>query len=91
MTDSVAALAIVKADPAAFDLLITDQTMLNMTGVELAKQVLLVRPDMPIILCTGFSHLVDANKAKVAGICTFMIKPLTRREIAKTIRIVLDG
>ena len=46
---------------------------------------------MPIIMCTGFSHLVDADKAKAAGIKAFAMKPLTKREIARTVRKVLDG
>jgi PAS domain S-box-containing protein len=84
------ALALFKADPSRFDLVITDQTMPEMTGVELAKELLAIRPDMPIIMCTGFSYVVDANKATAAGIKAFAMKPLTRREIAKTIRKVLD-
>jgi CheY-like chemotaxis protein len=87
---SEAALALFKETPAQFDLVITDQTMPGMTGVELAKKIFSIRPDMPIILCTGFSHLVDAESAKAAGIRGFAMKPLTKREIAKTIRKVLD-
>jgi PAS domain S-box-containing protein len=87
---SLEALAAVKADPAAYDLVITDQTMPQMTGVDLARAVLLLRADIPIILCTGYSHLVDANQAKAAGIRGFAMKPLTKREIAGTIRQVLD-
>jgi YesN/AraC family two-component response regulator len=77
-------------DPTRFDLVITDQTMPEMTGVELAKEVLAIRPDMPIIMCTGFSYVVDADKARAAGIKAFAMKPLTKREIARTIRKVLD-
>ena len=84
------ALALLKSDPSRFDLVITDQTMPEMTGVELAKEVLAIRADMPIIMCTGFSYVVDADKAKAAGIKAFAMKPLTKREIAKTIRKVLD-
>ena len=62
--DSVEALALFTADPSRFDILITDQTMPDMTGMELAKAVLAVRPGMPVILCTGYSHLVDADSAK---------------------------
>jgi FixJ family two-component response regulator len=65
--------------------------MPEMTGVELAKEVLAAKANMPIILCTGFSHLVDADKASVAGIKAFAMKPLTKREIARTIRKVLDA
>jgi CheY-like chemotaxis protein len=77
-------------DPSQFDLVITDQTMPEMTGVDLAKEILTLRADMPIIMCTGFSHLVDADKAKAAGIRAFAMKPLTKREIARTVRMVLD-
>ena len=84
------ALALFSADPSRFDLVITDQTMPEMTGVELAKEVLALRGDMPIIMCTGFSYAVDANKAEAAGIRAFAMKPLTKREIARTIRKVLD-
>jgi PAS domain S-box-containing protein len=85
------ALALLKSDPSRFDLVITDQTMPEMTGIELAKEVLAIRPDMPIIMCTGFSYVVDADKARAAGIKAFAMKPLTKREIARTIRKVLDG
>jgi PAS domain S-box-containing protein len=88
--NSMDALSVIRSDPSAFDLIITDQTMPEMTGVQLAKEILALRPDIPIILCTGFSHLVDANQAKAAGIKGFAMKPLTKREIARTIRQVLD-
>ena len=84
------ALALLKEDPFRFDLVITDQTMPEMTGIELAKEILALRADMPIIMCTGFSYVVDADKARTAGIKAFAMKPLTKREIAKTIRTVLD-
>jgi PAS domain S-box-containing protein len=84
------ALALFKLDPSRFDLVISDQTMPEMTGVDLAKEILSIRPDMPIILCTGFSHLVDADSAQTVGIKAFAMKPLTKREIARTIRKVLD-
>jgi CheY-like chemotaxis protein/two-component sensor histidine kinase len=84
------ALALLKSDPSRFDLVITDQTMPEMTGIELAKEILAIRANMPIIMCTGFSYVVDADKAMAAGIKAFAMKPLTKREIAKTIRKVLD-
>ena len=62
-----------------------------MTGSKVAKQVLTLGADMLIMLCASFSHLVDADKAKTGGIKAFAMKPLTKREIAKTIRKVLDG
>jgi PAS domain S-box-containing protein len=84
------ALALFLAGPSRFDLVITDQTMPEMTGVELAKEVLAIRADMPVIMCTGFSYAVNEESAKAAGIRAFAMKPLTKREIAKTIRKVLD-
>jgi len=90
MTSSKEALALLEADPAQFDLIITDQTMPDMTGIELAREVLSIRPDMPIIMCTGYGHLVDADKARAAGVRAFAMKPLTQREIARTIRQVLE-
>jgi signal transduction histidine kinase len=89
-TSSREALALFTRDPSLFDLVITDQTMPEMTGIELAGEILAIRPDMAIIMCTGFSHLVDADIARVAGIKAFVMKPLTKREIARTIRNVLD-
>ena len=85
------ALALFRLDPSRFDLVITDQTMPEMTGVELAKEILALRADMPIIMCTGFSPLVDGDTAKAAGIRGFAMKPLTKKEIAMTIRKVLDA
>ena len=90
-TSSREALAILRLDPSRFDLVVTDQTMPEMTGVELTREILAIRPDMPIIMCTGYSQLVDADKARGAGIRAFAMKPLTKGEIAKTIRNVLDG
>ena len=90
-TSSEEALALLKEDPSRFDLVVTDQTMPGMTGVELAKEILALRPDMPVILCTGFSHLVDEKSARAAGIKAFVMKPLTKQEIAKAIRKALSG
>jgi len=70
---------------------ITDQTMPEMTGEELVKEILALRADMPIVMCTGYSPLVDDDTSKTAGIKAFAMKPLTKREMARTIRKVLDG
>ena len=77
-------------DPAAFDLIITDQTMPEMTGVALAREVLAVRKEMPIILCTGFSETVSPEKAAKAGIRAFVMKPVTKKDMAQAIRRVLE-
>jgi PAS domain S-box-containing protein len=84
------ALAILRLEPSRFDLVVTDETMPDMTGVELAKELLAIRSDIPIILCTGFSDEVNKQSAKAAGIKAFAMKPLTKGEIARTIRKVLD-
>jgi CheY-like chemotaxis protein len=88
---STEALSVVRADPSAFDLVITDQTMPGMTGLELATKILSVRVGIPIILCTGFSHIVNEEDAQAIGIRALLMKPLTKAEIAKTVRRVLDG
>ena len=89
-TDSVQACEAFKRSPYAYDLVITDMTMPRMTGVELSREVLKVRPEMPIILCTGHSDLMDEDKAKQEGIRRFVMKPLRRRELAHAVRSVLD-
>jgi signal transduction histidine kinase len=85
------ALALFRLDPSRFDLVITDQTMPGISGKELVDEILTIRPDTPVVMCTGFSHLVDSESAKSAGVAAFAMKPLTKREIATIIRKVLDG
>ncbi len=89
-TDSLAALEIFRKQPGAFDAVITDQTMPKMTGFELAEKIMQIRPDTPIILCTGYSSLVNEEQAKTSGIKGFAFKPLTRKELAMVLRKVLD-
>jgi PAS domain S-box-containing protein len=84
------ALALFRLDPSRFDLVITDQTMPDMTGMDLIKEILTLRADIPIIICTGFSHLVDVDSAKKAGIKAFVIKPLTKKELAMAVRKAID-
>ncbi len=76
--------------PDDFDLIITDMTMPEMTGAELARKVLIIRPKIPIILCTGFSELIDEKKAKAIGIREYIMKPIVIREIAIVVRNLLD-
>jgi PAS domain S-box-containing protein len=90
ITSSKEALELVKDTPDIFDLVLTDQTMPQMTGAELSEQLLKIRPDLPIILCTGYSSKVDAAKAKKIGIKEFATKPLRRKEITELIRTVLN-
>ena len=89
-TSSLEALDLVRHEPSRFDLIITDQTMPDLTGLMLAREVLTLRPDLPIILCTGYSHLVDGESARAAGIRAFVMKPLSKREITKAVRDALD-
>jgi len=88
-TSSVEALEAFRNNPKGFDLVITDMTMPNMTGVELTKEIMNIRPDVPIILCTGFSEQIDEKKAKAMGI-SFLMKPIVMNEMAGAIREVLD-
>ncbi len=91
VTDSVEALNIFSADPTLFDLVITDQTISRLTGADLAKELLAIRGDIPVILCTGHSETVSPEEAKEIGIRAFLVKPLTRRELAGAVRRPLDA
>ncbi len=90
-TSSVEALEAFRAQPEKFDLVITDQTMPNMIGTELAREILSVRPDLPIILCTGYSAYITEEQVKAMGIREYVMKPFVRREMAEVIRRVLDA
>jgi len=89
--DSEEALALFMEDPSRFDLVITDQTMPKLAGLSLARKLLTIRPDIPIILYTGHSDAVSPEKAKKAGVKEFLMKPLARKELAEAIRRVLDA
>ncbi len=89
-TSSIEALALFRNDPQHFDMVITDQTMPTMPGDALSRELLRIRPDLPIILCTGFSHVVSAEKAKAMGIRGYLMKPLAIRDLAPIVRHVLD-
>ena len=79
-----------KAKSDRFDLVITDMTMPNMTGDDLAKEMKLISPETPVILCTGYSARINKKQATAMGIQTYVTKPVLRKIIAKTIRDVLD-
>ncbi len=85
ITDSRAALDIFSANPRQFDIVITDQTMPGLTGLELSQKLLSIRPDLPIILCTGYSEIVSAEMAKTMGIAEYLIKPVDFEKIRKII------
>ncbi len=89
-TSSIDALELFCQTPKQFDLVITDQTMPNMTGANFSEQLLKVRPDIPIIICTGYSSLLDEKGAKAIGIKQFIMKPLIKKDLAIAIRQTLD-
>ncbi len=79
-----------KSDPGAFDLIITDMTMPEMTGDKLAVAAMEIRPDIPVILFTGYSKKISEEKAIQIGIRAFANKPVGRVELVRTVRRVLD-
>jgi signal transduction histidine kinase/ActR/RegA family two-component response regulator len=89
ITDSVEALEMFKAQPELYDLVITDQTMPHLTGGELAKELLAIRADIPIILCTGFSASFTEELAKKIGIREYLMKPVIIQELTEKIRAAL--
>ena len=90
-TSSLEALELFMEQPDKFDLVITDMTMPNMTGDELAAKLMNIRADIPVILCTGYSERISRERAQKLGIKEFILKPIVMRELAKTVRGVLDG
>jgi CheY-like chemotaxis protein len=87
----IEALELFKAKPDRFDLVITDMTMPHMTGDDLARELMRIKPAIPVILCTGFSAKIDDRKAMAMGVQAFVFKPVVKRDIAQTVRKVLDG
>ena len=79
-----------RSNPDHFDLVITDMTMPKMTGVKLSEKLMDIRKDIPIIVCTGHSALVDEEKAKELGLAAYIIKPIDMQETAQIIRKILD-
>jgi signal transduction histidine kinase/ActR/RegA family two-component response regulator len=90
-TNALEALDVFRARPEEFDLIITDYTMPHMNGIDLARELLLLRPDIPVILCTGFSEKVTDQAAKDVGIRGSAMKPLDRRQLAELVRSALDN
>ncbi len=84
------ALEAFKARPDAYDAVITDMTMPHMTGEHLARELKAIRPEIPVVLCTGFSERINAHTAESLGVNGFLMKPVIRSEMAATLRRVLD-
>jgi len=89
-TSSPDALAAFKVNPNNFDLVISDRGMPNMTGEQLARELISTKPGIPIIICTGFSDEKDEQQAKAMGIKGFLMKPVSLDDLAVTVRKVLD-
>ncbi len=90
-TDSLEASKIFRSNPDQFDLVITDMTMPKMTGRDLAIQIMRIRPNIPVLLCTGYSDQINEEKARALGIREIVTKPFSRARMARIVRDVLDG
>lgn len=90
-TDSEEALAEFAAQPDRFDLVITDMTMPKLTGDRLARRLMDINPQIPVILCTGFNETITEEKALAMGIDRFIMKPIVKDKLAGTVRSVLDN
>ena len=89
-TKPMEALEWFEADPDQFDVIITDMTMPRMTGDRLATEVLKIRPNIPVIICTGYSERMSEKKATAIGIRKYIGKPIDLRNLASSLREVLD-
>jgi CheY-like chemotaxis protein len=89
-TDPQQALELFRSEPGSFDLVITDENMPKLPGDKLAEEVLHIRPDIAIILCTGSNDMIDEQKARAMGIRGFALKPFSIRELADMIKKTLS-
>ena len=90
-TEGIKALEMLRADPRAFDVIVTDQNMPHMSGTTLAEVAMRIRKDLPVIICTGCLDKSGEEKVAHLGIRELVMKPFTLREIASAIRRALDG
>jgi two-component system cell cycle sensor histidine kinase/response regulator CckA len=91
MTSSIDALEAFQEKPDEFDLVITDQIMPNMTGTQLAEELIAIQPDIPVVLCSGFPENISPEELKRIGIKEFIAKPVSRQEIAAVVQTVLEN
>jgi len=89
-TSSIKALEVFRDSPAKFDMVITDMAMPDMPGDELSEELSRIRPDIPILLCTGFSEIMTEESAVSLGIKGFLLKPITMKDLSQKIRNVLN-
>ena len=88
---SIEALKAFEANPEKVDIVITDMTMPGMTGDKLANKLLTIKPGLPIIICTGYSERINEINTYALGIKEFLMKPILKNDLAKLVRISLDG
>jgi len=89
--DPLAALELFKSEPDSIDLIITDQTMPNLSGAEFAKEILSLNTGLPVILCTGYSESIDEESALHLGVSVFLKKPVNTKELLESIRTLLSN
>lgn len=90
-SDSTEAYALFRSRPNAFDLVVTDQAMPGLTGIDLAQKIFSLRPGMPIIICTGFSEAFPEEEIKEFGIAAYIMKPVMVNDFARVVRRALEG
>jgi len=90
-TSSVEAFEVFRASPGDFDIVLTDLTMPNITGEQLARRILVIRPDIPILILTGFSERISDKQALAMGIKGFLMKPVVLSHLSQSIREALNG
>jgi CheY-like chemotaxis protein len=91
ISDPLEALITFKEKPGQFDLIISDVTMPHMTGIQLAREVKSINPDIPIILCSGFGAIITREQIKDLGVNDFITKPINRSNLTRLVRKVLDS
>jgi signal transduction histidine kinase/ActR/RegA family two-component response regulator len=91
VSDSAEAYALFCSRPEDFDLVVTDQTMPGLTGVDLARKIFTLKPGLPIIICTGFSEALTDGKAREFGLAGYIMKPVVMGDFARVVRRALEG
>ncbi len=91
VTDPIEALAAFEEDPGAFDVVVTDQAMPNMQGLELIRKLKAIRPDIRAVLCTGYSDGANETISRAAGADAFLLKPLDAARVAPSVRKLMDS
>jgi signal transduction histidine kinase/ligand-binding sensor domain-containing protein/ActR/RegA family two-component response regulator len=90
ISNPISALETFREKPDQFQLVISDLTMPHMTGIQLAQEIKKIKPDIPIILCSGYSVSFTGEQIKTLGISDFIMKPIVKSELAQVVRRVLD-